>query len=138
MGTHNRAKVGAPKGQYYVHWLISALAGEFTKAYKLDYNPRKHYYHFYRLRKRTLIDEFIVIRTSKRCYRVMYFNADYMHFQYFSAKNFRDCADSMRAIFKSIQLAEVAEKRQKKKSPAPKKREAAESLSRRAVKNLQN
>ena len=137
MKTHNRPKVGAPKG-LYVHWLISALAGEFTRAYKLDYNPHKHYYHFYRLRKRTLIDEFIVIRTSKRCYRVMYFNADYKHFQYFSAKNFRDCADSMRAIFKSIQLAEVAEKRYNKKAPAHKKSEVTESISRKAAENLQN
>jgi len=130
MKTFNRPRVGAPPG-LTVHWLISALAGEFTKAYKLSYNRRFHHYRFYRFRKRTLIDEFLVVRTSKRCYRVMYFNEDFKHFQYFSAKNYRDCAERMRGIFKAIQLAEVAEKRHNKKAPAPKKREVSESISRK-------
>ena len=134
MKTYNRPRVGAPPG-LTVHWLISALAGEFTKSYKLSYNRKYHHYRFYRFRKRTLIDEFLVVRTSKRCYRVMYFNEDFKHFLYFSAKNYRECAERMRGIYNAIKLAEVAEKRHNKKAPARKKSEVNESLSRKADKN---
>ena len=116
MKKHNRPRVGAPAG-LTVHWLLWELVGEFTKAYRLSYNRKFHHYRFYRLRKRTLIDEFLIVRTSKRCYRVIYFNEDYKHFQYFSAKNYRECADRMRAIFKAIQLAELAAENSTKKSP---------------------
>jgi hypothetical protein len=93
-------RVGAPPG-LTVHWLIFELAEDdnFTRKYKLSYNKKYHHYRFARYRKRTMIDEFVVIRTSKRCYRVSYFNEDYKHFQYFSAENYRDCAKQMVEIF---------------------------------------
>lgn len=103
-------RVGAPPG-LTVHWLIFGLAedGEFTRHYKLQLNDKYHHYRFARYRKRTLIDEFIVIRTSKRCYRVSYFNADYMHFQFFSSENYRDCAAKMIEIFKVFKRLEDSE-----------------------------
>ena len=116
MNKHNNRKVGAPPG-LTVHWLMWELVGEFTKSYQLSYNRKFHHYRFYRLRKRTLIDEFLIVRTSKRCYRVIYFNEDYKHFQYFSAKNYRECADRIRAIFRAIQLAELAAENSTKKAP---------------------
>lgn len=105
-------RVGAPPG-LTVHWLHSELAGEFTKAYHLDYNNKYHHYRYTRYRRRTLIDEFIIIRTSKRCYRVMYYNHDYKHFQYFHAENYRDCADKIREIYGIFKaLEEAAERKQ--------------------------
>lgn len=103
----NLKRVGAPPG-LTVHWLIFELAEDisFTRDYKLSYNRRHHNYHFSRYRKRTVIDEFIVVRTSKRCYRVMYFNADYNHFQYFSAENYKTCAEGMIAIYKIFKKIE--------------------------------
>lgn len=75
------------------------MCGDFSRAYHIDYNYRYHNYRYSRYRKRTLIDEFIVVRTSKKCYRVCYYNADYKHFQYFSARTCGECADKMRAIY---------------------------------------
>lgn len=107
-------RVGAPPG-LTVHWLLFELAedGVFTRCYKLSYNKSFHHYHFTRYRKRTLIDEFIVIRTSKRCYRVSYFNEDFKHFQYFSAENYRECAKKMIEIFKVFKRLEDSEERKK-------------------------
>lgn len=93
--------VGAPPG-LTVHWLNLELVGEFTKAYRLDYNKRFHHYRYSRYRKRTLIDEFLIVRTSKKCYRVIYYNNDYKFFKYFSARNFKACAEKIRNIYKTF------------------------------------
>lgn len=100
-----KIRVGAPSA-LTVHWLYYELSGDFTKAYRLSFNRKHHNYRFARYRKRTLIDEFLVVRTSKRCYRVMYFNEDFMHFQYFSAENYRDCAVKMIDIFEIFKTLE--------------------------------
>lgn len=100
-------KAGAPKGGR-VHWLQFELSGEFSLAYHLENNYRYHNYRYSRYRKRTLIDEFIVVRTSKKCYRVTYYNADFKHFQYFSARTCGECADKMRAIYNVFKLLEQA------------------------------
>ena len=108
-------RVGAPPGNT-VHWItfeLYARGGTFTKDYRLNYNDLIHNYRFSRYRARTLIDEFIVIRTSKRCFRVMYYNADYEHFIYFSAENYRDCAARMISIYQIFKSLEEAEERQK-------------------------
>ncbi len=115
---HNYRKVGAPPG-LTVHWLADELSGEFSINYRLSFNRKYHNYHYARYRKRTLIDEFIVIRTSKRCYRVSYFNADFKHFQYFSAENYRDCAAQMIAIFKVFQQLERAQEAKEKTAETP-------------------
>lgn len=120
-----RPRVGAPPG-LTVHWLISALAGDFTRAYKLSNNIKHHNYKFARYNKRTLIDEFIVIRTSKRCYRVMYFNENFQHFQYFSASNYRECADKMISIYNVFKQIEKKEKATKTKKT---EKEVEKSLS---------
>ncbi len=110
--------VGAPLG-LTVHWLADELRGEFSINYRLSYNKKYHNYHYARYRKRMLIDEFIVVRTSKRCYRVIYFNNDYKHFQYFSAENYRDCAVQMIAIFKVFQQLEQSQKTKEKTAETP-------------------
>ena len=99
---------GAPPGGR-VHWLSDELAGEFGKAYHREYNYRLHNYRFSRYDKKTLIDEFLVVRTSKRCYRVIYYNAKFKFFQYFSASNYKKCADHMREIYRIFKRLEVSE-----------------------------
>ena len=113
---YNRPRVGAPPG-LTVHWLVDELRGEFVKAYNLNLNRKHHNYFFSRYRKRTLIDVFIVVRTSKRCYRVTYFNADFNHFQYFSSENYRECAEKMKAIYHVFKSIEDHEKTPKSKKP---------------------
>lgn len=102
------SKVGAPKG-LTVHWLRLELAGTFLKAYNLRYCKRLHNYRFARYNKRTLIDEFLVVRTSKRCYRVIYFNDEHDFFLYFSSKNYRDCAERMKGIYGIFKFLEEKE-----------------------------
>lgn len=102
---HHKFKVGAPPG-LTVHWLHLELAGEFTKAYQLSFNRKHHNYRYARYRKRTLIDEFLVVRTSKRCYRVIYFNEDFKFFRYFSAENYRECAERMFDIYEIFKKVE--------------------------------
>lgn len=98
-------RAGAPPGGR-VHWLNEHLRGEFTKAYRLSYNYKFHHYRYTRYRKRTLIDEFIIIRTSKKCYRVMYYNNDFKFFKYFSARNYRTCAEKILNIYKTFKAME--------------------------------
>lgn len=94
----NGRGVGSPPG-YYVFWLLEALKGEFMLKYEYTNCRCKHNYRFARYRKRTLIDEFIIIRTSKKCYRVMYFNADYNYFTYFTESNYTSCSEHMKKIY---------------------------------------
>ena len=129
-----RPRVGAPPG-LTVHWLISELAGEFTRAYKLSYNIKNHNYHFARYNKRTLIDEFIIIRTSKRCYRVMYFNEDFKHFQYFSANNYRECASRMISIYNVFKQIEKKEKPHKMKKTEKEVEKSLSELKSRETRN---
>ena len=65
--------VGAPKGGR-VHWILHNLPSEFKAAYKLYYNYASHNYVFIRLIGKTkrLYDVFVVQRTSKHYFRVMY------------------------------------------------------------------
>lgn len=99
-----------------MHWLSDELIGEFGRAYHRSYNYRFHNYRFSRYNKRTLIDEFLVVRTSKRCYRVIYYNEQFQFFRYFSASNYKECADKMRAIYNVFKRLEAV-KGQGKKMP---------------------
>lgn len=98
-------RVGAPPG-YRVFWLNDELVGAFTKAYKLIHSPKTHNYRYARYKKRTLIDEFLIVRTSKKCYRVIYFNNDFKYFYYFSARNYKECACRMKGIYNIIRCLE--------------------------------
>ena len=105
---HHLHRVGSPPG-LTVHWLHMELNGDFTKTYYLSYNRKHHNYRYARYRKRTLIDEFLVVRTSKRCYRVIYFNEDFKFFQYFSCENYRECASKMKEIYEIFKMVEDKE-----------------------------
>ena len=108
--SYERRGPGAPPGGS-VHWLAFELSGEFLRAYRIDYAPHKHNYRLARYRKRTLVDEFLVVRTSKKCYRVIYYNVEFEYYRYFSASNYRECAQRMKAladIFRRLEIAAEA------------------------------
>lgn len=67
-----------------VHWLIWNLEKEFKKEYEKSFDYAYHKYTFYRYEGKKLYDIFIVVRTSKRCFRVMYSNIHTKEIQYFS------------------------------------------------------
>jgi len=99
-------KVGAPAGGR-VHWLLWHLPGEFKRAYKLRFDYEYHNYHFTRYSNRfTPIDEYIIVRTSRRCFRCMYFNYETTYFEYFSEETSKEMADHLMRFFKKMQIAE--------------------------------
>lgn len=85
-----------------VHWLLWELSPSFKGYYRLLYDYKYHKYCFYRNycnnRGNRLKEIFIVIRTSKRCFRVMYYN-DYRNiFAYSTFKSSKKCAEWMMNI----------------------------------------
>lgn len=83
-----------------VHWLIWNLEKEFKEKYQLSYDYRSHRYTFYRMNGKRLYDCFIVVRTSKRCFRVMYSNVRTGDIQYFSCYKSSHTARRMWYLYK--------------------------------------
>ena len=81
-----------------VHWLLWNLSGNFKNKYQLYYDYAYHKYLFYRLEGRRIYDMFSVVRTSKRCFRVMYCNCKIGVHEYFSCKTSKKCAEFMEDI----------------------------------------
>lgn len=125
--SYERRGPGAPPGGT-VYWLAFELSGEFLRAYKMDYAPHKHNYRFVRYNKRTVIDEFLVVRTSKKCYRVIYFNAEHEYYLYFSARNYKACAKRMIDIYHIFKRLEIAAEQAAKPPEKPEGPEKHESL----------
>lgn len=80
-------RVGAPKGGR-VHWVLYDLSMYVRSTYTIKFRYECHDYVLYRIWKGKLIDVFIVKRTSKRCYRTLYYAKNGEIF-YFSAKNYK-------------------------------------------------
>lgn len=97
--------VGAPPGKF-VFWIYEVLPLEFKSVYTCTTHDSQHNYRFARYRKRSLVDEFLIVRTSLRCYRVIYYNNDFEFFRYFSAENYRECVTTMVEIFHIFQMLE--------------------------------
>lgn len=95
-------KVGAPPGGR-VHWLLDRLNPEIFKAYRLQYKGQYHNYRLYRQRRWETLDEFIIVRTSKHCFRITYFNSVYMYFKAFSCYDSAEAADLIYKIYKTFE-----------------------------------
>lgn len=93
------SRIGAPKGGR-VHWLLWHLRCDFKCVYRCFYNYAEHRYLFYRLSGRTLYDVFIVVQTSRHCWRCMYFCSETLEFQYFSCFAARHLALRMWLIYR--------------------------------------
>lgn len=87
-----------------VHWLLWNLEKEFKGKYELSFDYSYHKYTFYRYRNKKLYDVFIVVRTSKKCFRVMYSNLRTHDMQYFSCFKSSHCARRMWYIYKIDEL----------------------------------
>lgn len=85
-----------------VHWLLWHLPVEFKANYRLIYDYSKHCYFFYRMigNTRKIRDCFIVVRTSKHCFRVAYMNAMTLDFQAFTVPKSLHAAHRMWYIYK--------------------------------------
>ena len=88
-----KGKVGAPGGTHW-HWLLSDLSTYVNTHYILSYDYNKDSYFLERdTRKNKEKDYFIIIRTSKNCFRVMYHNKAKKMFDYRTFSNSITCAE---------------------------------------------
>ena len=93
-------KRGAPKGNRW-HWLLIDLRGEFLINYNLSYDYKKDAYFFESDSKKVSErNYFIVIRTSRHCFRMMYYDKVSKESIYKSFENSYYCAKEMKRIFK--------------------------------------
>lgn len=95
-------KVGAPKGGR-VHWFLWELPREIAKVYTLRYNYTYHNYALFRFpgkdERKKPIDEFLVIRTSNQCFRVMYYHHERNVFKYFTAKSPKKAGELVAEVY---------------------------------------
>lgn len=78
-----------------VHWLLWNLSSDFKGKYVLRFDYSFHNYLFYRFNPHSwkIGQVFQVIRTSKKCFRLMYYNDGI--FRYYSFKTSKQCAEKM-------------------------------------------
>lgn len=104
------SKVGAPPGGR-VHWLIWNLPLEIKHAYKIRFDYEYHNYFLIRYPfgnvKRNPQDIFVVVRTSRRCWRCMYYHFDYEYFEYFSEQTSKKLAEHILRVYRKIKKSEA-------------------------------
>ncbi len=85
-----------------VHWLLWHLPAEFKANYRLIFDYAKHSYFFFRMIGNTkrIRDLFVVVRTSKHCFRVAYVNTITLDFQAFTLPKSSYVARRMWYIYK--------------------------------------
>lgn len=94
-----RQGVGAPKGGR-LHWLLWELQIDFKQNYNKIWTDFSDNYCFYRLNGKKFKDLFIVVRTSRRCYRVSYINFETLEMQAFTCSKALHAARRMWYIFR--------------------------------------
>lgn len=106
-------KVGAPAGGR-VHWFLWSLPRAVSKAYTVRYDYEYHNYVLIRYpegdERRKPIDEFIIIRTSRRCWRVMYYHFENEYFEYFSEETSQAAGEHVERVYERMRTAEERER----------------------------
>ena len=82
-----------------IHWLLHKLPKDFKMSYRLYYDYKFHRYLFYRNYRYSLRDVFIIVRTSRKCWRVSYVNTYCNRLDYFSCKSLDVLIEFMYSIF---------------------------------------
>ena len=83
-----------------VHWLLWHLSPIFKGFYKLRFDYRFHDYVFYRNyhSSKRLLEFYSIVRTSKKCFRLMYYNDYHGVILYESFKTSKKCAQRMEEL----------------------------------------
>ncbi len=87
-----------------VHWLLHNLPIDFKNKYRLEYDYVTHNYIFYRNYRWSILDCFIIVRTSRKCFRCMYYNRNNKTLLYFSRKTSIAMASEMYRIYKNFAI----------------------------------
>ena len=85
---------------FRVHWLLITLPIDFRRSYRKIYDYDRHNYCFYRNRGYSLLDCFIVVRSSSKCWRIMYVNCKNKDILYFSCRLCSEVVSIMYSLFK--------------------------------------
>lgn len=104
-----RGIIGAPAGGR-VHWFLEFLPLRFTAEYEIRYDYEYHNYFMIRYRNKRYrsraVDCYVVVRTSRHCFRCMYYNFTTNYFEYFSAISAKKLADKVLTLFERIKRVE--------------------------------
>lgn len=95
-------RVGSPKGGR-VHWFLFQLHKDIKKVYQIEYDYLQHSYMLYRLSGKTLFDIFTVIRTSRKCFRIIYVCKSQRLFFY---QSFKTSAEAAYYVYRIYRLVE--------------------------------
>lgn len=86
-------KSGASKGGK-VHWFALMLPRITSKKYDVICDNNSHnYFMQFKTRFKNRYDEYIIIRTSEKCYRVTYYDKPTNFFEYTSFRKAEDVID---------------------------------------------
>lgn len=95
-----------------VHWFLWNLPTNVKRAYRLYYDYEYHNYLLVRFPfgKLKPVDLFVIIRTSRRCWRCMYYHFYFNYFEYFSEKTSSMLAKKVEFTYLKMWKAEFDEK----------------------------
>lgn len=101
-----------------VHWFILNLPLCIKRNYKLFFDYEYHNYTLLRYpygkKWGSPVDLFVIIRTSRRCWRGMYFHFEYNYFEYFSAQTSKKVCERMESIYRKIFASECENERKER------------------------
>ena len=82
-----------------VHWFLHHLSNVFLNDFHLIYDYKYHNYVLYKNYRYTVSHCFIVCRTSRKCFRVMYFDKFNNLITYNSCRSAKDCAKLVQSLY---------------------------------------
>lgn len=94
-----------------VHWLLWNLSPLFKGFYKLRFDYKNHSYVFYRnytAPSCRVLEFYSVVRTSKKCFRLMYFNDFHGVILYESYRTSKECAMRMEELMDKYRNCDVS------------------------------
>lgn len=98
--------MGAPRGGR-VHWLALMLPRILQNKYDLNFDYDRHNYRLTLKGSRKRFDEYIIIRTSQKCYRVSYYDNPTRFMEYQSYRKAEDVIDYIIYRFQKKYLQEL-------------------------------
>lgn len=97
---YKKKKRGSPGG-FKWHWILLLFDEMIGDKYDFSIDHSSHNYRLIRSKEKKRFDEFIIIRTSPKCYRIMYFNNVDNKFEY---KSFKKAAYVAKYVLKKVEV----------------------------------
>lgn len=75
-----------------VHWCLIHLSKNILSNYIFKYDYSCHNYTLYRNKGYKLYDCYMIVRTSRKCFRLMYYNSHNLTTKYYTFRKSKDVA----------------------------------------------